>query len=53
MKCVNCPYHSRLFGQDWCDILNVPKRISEVDVTKDVPCAKCERKQLKEQKNDK
>ena len=50
MKCINCPYHSRLSSQDWCDIGKKSKRISPTDATKDVPCSKYDKKQLRENK---
>lgn len=47
MRCINCPYHSRVLGQDWCDIGVIPKRISEEDARKDLRCGKYERKKRK------
>ena len=50
MKCINCPYHSRLLGQDWCDIGKTPKRLNYQEINLDVNCSKYDKKQLKEQK---
>lgn len=47
MRCIDCPYHSRLLGQDWCDIGKTPKRISYSDSMVDVPCSKLLKKEKK------
>ena len=38
MRCVDCEKHSFIANTHWCDATKKPKRISDNDVYKDVPC---------------
>lgn len=38
MRCVDCEKHSFIANTHWCDAAKKPKRVSDEDAHKDVPC---------------
>ena len=38
MRCVDCEKHSFVANTHWCDATKKPKRVSDKDAYKDVPC---------------